>query len=277
MCSSSGFDLACTMLNSLVKNNDSANINLFVFSNELDSTSISFLEKEFGFHSCKLIEMDDNLVSGIEETHHYGIYAYFRLFVYQYVAGLDRILLLDTDMIIRGDLKPLYNMGFDGKSVIACLDTMKTVGKGIHPELIKQFQLEDNDDYFNTGMLLMNIPRMMKLDYASKMFEVCKRYKEYIKYADQDIFNIFYANDKKIVSNEYNFIINNYFRSLFEIDNPTILHFTGSVKPNNYKFSQKYFTEFWKYNNTTVLDRLLFMIKHYLFISIRSLKRMIVR
>lgn len=99
---------------------------------------------------------------------------YSRFLLFSLLPGLDRILYLDTDMIINADVCDLYDTDIDGKPLAAVTDWIMTrtlfgPTPTIDPDVpdlavYHRERLEMNDDeiarYFNAGVLMFNFAAM---------------------------------------------------------------------------------------------------------------------
>ena len=97
----------------------------------------------------------------------------------------------------------------------------------------------------------MNLDELRKDTSIDAIFTYCQKYKDRIKYPDQDLLNVMYAHNVKYADwKKYNFqlhIYDNSTQSNDEIEDVVILHYTGRVKPwqlNRYtKFDRFYWKE----------------------------------
>ena len=82
------------------------------------------------------------------------IETYYRLFVAELLpADLDRVLYLDCDIIVDGDVSEMYFSDLDGISALACTDIVSV--QSCSPE---RLGYDARHGYFNSGMMLINIP-----------------------------------------------------------------------------------------------------------------------
>ena len=117
--------------------------------------------------------------------------------------------------------------------------------------------------YFNAGLLLINLAYWRDINAKSLFWELIKNDPERIKYHDQDVLNICFKDDKKMLPFKWNFQDGFIYKpELMELDekkyhqqliearqNPIIIHYTSMAKPwhveclNPYK---KYFLKYLK-------------------------------
>ena len=109
----------------------------------------------------------------------------------------DKILYLDSDIIINGDLRPFYNTRFDGNHVIAVQDM-------IHPFIsyyIKDDPIAERTPTFNAGVMVMNLALFRQ---SGGMHDVLKILQEHSTYSDQEGLNTFLIGKWKASTFHYN-------------------------------------------------------------------------
>jgi lipopolysaccharide biosynthesis glycosyltransferase len=175
---------------------------------------------------------------------------FFRLFVHTFIpAGTERVLYLDSDMIVLGNIAELWDVDF-GDNVIAAVQDpgIKTLGcswgGGVRNWAELGYQSEDK--YLNAGLLLINLAKWNKFDVCNKALDAAVKYQKYIVYGDQYCLNAVLANRWLELNSEWNHLVDN--------DKPgaKLLHYIGN-KPiyTNYSYCQKYREIFFDYLNKT--------------------------
>jgi lipopolysaccharide biosynthesis glycosyltransferase len=134
----------------------------------------------------------------------------------------DRILYLDADTLVVGDLSSFYNMNLDGYYAAGCQDT----GIG-EPHKVK-LGLNANDDYINAGVILFDLAKI-KQDQAHKDW-ISLSNKKHFPAHDQDIINLTLRDKIKIVGPEYNCAV----CTSLDVENPVIYHFSGVKDKKNW-------------------------------------------
>ena len=149
-----------SMLRSLIYYNHNQDINLFIISQDVTEDILAKYQTFVNGIKIKIIKFDDSLLIDAPTSKRYPKTIYYRLFAYKVLpANLERILYLDPDIIINGDLTDLYNMDFAGNALIGAT-TIK--------ELLRKFNEIKNKapkgaPYLNTGVLLMNLDYLILL------------------------------------------------------------------------------------------------------------------
>lgn len=181
-------------------------------------------------HRCPIIIyfINDEDLCNLHYTVDISITAYYRLLM-PYILeklGLVNILYLDVDMLCVGDIEGLFYKKLC--SNIAYVTAGFTSVPRWWNQYCKSIQMKGSR-YFNSGMMLINIPEYIKNDIGNKAIQLASK-KNY-KYMDQDVLNIL-LEDRVIfdTSSEYNctMSVRNH---EFNKNTVKIIHFTGNKKP----------------------------------------------
>ncbi|KAJ2912125.1 hypothetical protein MD484_g8286, partial [Candolleomyces efflorescens] len=114
------------------------------------------------------------------------------------VAPVERILYLDGDILVRGDVKPLWDIDLEGNPIGAALDVGHPTG---HAGCSIPPRGPGISKYFNAGVLLMDLTRL-RADY-DQLIAQCVAMK-HSKFADQDVLNVHFAGRWKELSLRWN-------------------------------------------------------------------------
>jgi lipopolysaccharide biosynthesis glycosyltransferase len=136
---------------------------------------------------------EDFLPSALKdrEFRHWPRGILFKLYIPQFYSHLDKIMWLDSDLIIRSDLSPFYNEDMDGKWIMAVRD--------LDPlEHLPRVGLEKEDAYINAGVMLYDIAKLKGQDYLVEEYITTHVHDaEYFKYPEQDIYAVAYKGHIK--------------------------------------------------------------------------------
>ncbi len=115
------------------------------------------------------------------------------------LPNLDKVLYLDADIIINGNLAPLYNVNLENYEMAAVRDTREDY----HLERFKDFQLTD---YVFNGVLVMNLKRMRETHATSRIYEFLFQNlgNKTLFLPDQDAMNIILKDSILIVDSIWN-------------------------------------------------------------------------
>ncbi|MEE1396888.1 glycosyltransferase family 8 protein [Ruminococcus sp.] len=85
---------------------------------------------------------------------------YYRFLLPELITGFDKVLYLDTDIIIRKDISSIFVTNIDEYYVAGVHDI---VGYQIEEERCKELNINSLDSYVNAGVLLLNLKKSEKI------------------------------------------------------------------------------------------------------------------
>lgn len=174
-------------------------------------------------------------------SHHpkFGYHAWLRLLLPEVLPALDRVLYLDSDVVVNGALDDLWASDLRGRPVGAVANPLYPHQSDDH---LRALGIERREAYFNSGVLLMDLACMRKRSLSEKLVEFAIDRAALIHYPDQDTLNALLWNDWQPLHPRYNAQT-----PLFELRaaelpysaseiaearrSPAIIHFTGMHKP----------------------------------------------
>ncbi len=178
----------------------------FVFLLDADFEKENFdfiinLVNKFGVSDPVVFHMGDDYDKVEMQLKHITKATYFRLKLPDLLPNIEKCLYLDTDVIVCGDIEPLFDLKFDNYYLAG----VKAAGF-YYPEdkrrrLQQSLGVEKIDQYINAGVLLMNL-QLMRKDNLSIKFEqlIAKNFKN----QDQDILNAACYGKIKILEPKFN-------------------------------------------------------------------------
>lgn len=183
---------------------------------------------------------------------YWTIETYYRLFAPVLLPkDIDRILYLDCDIIVDGDVSEMYFSEIKDISAIVTTDFMS-----IQAGNPKRLGYDESFGYFNAGMMLINISYWREHDILQRSINYIKENSEILFLYDQDVLNYVLHDSKKFIGIEYNFFSLYITKMTFDsIDEntkkavinckPRIIHF---IKPKPWSiFSYKFpLTRVWE-------------------------------
>ncbi|WP_285008122.1 glycosyltransferase family 8 protein [Pedobacter faecalis] len=128
----------------------------------------------------------------------YPLNIYVRVFIPWFVReDVSRVIYLDVDMIMLGDVSELWRMDIQGFPLGAVQDPrIKTADNpwgGI--KNYKELGLSADTRYFNTGLLIIDTESWRKHDISQKVLICVQRNQAYLNYPDQYALNVVLANN----------------------------------------------------------------------------------
>lgn len=187
---------------------------------------------------------------------HININTYYRLIIDKVLSHLDKVIYIDADVIVCGNIAELWNEDLDDSLIAGSLDE-----GGVSQS--RRLKLPPSSNYINAGVLIFNLKEIRKK--YNDVFDIySEKYLEYsdrIILQDQDILNIVYFDHIKVLDLRWNinsrlFRQNTLERKYSEVDenialnNVGIIHFTDTYKPWTFFCSHPYADLYWKYRGS---------------------------
>lgn len=165
-----------------------------------------------------------------------------------YIANVlstkDKVLYIDSDVLVLHDLNKIYNTDIEGKYLAAVKDP-SWFFENMH---VVELGLEDRGFYFNSGVMLMNLKKIREDNLVQKLEDYTNN--NFRTYMDQDALNVVVGHDViqlPFEANAMNFFFEHvdmqkmgefYGRSWQNYEDVfapvVILHFASAKKPLGY-------------------------------------------
>lgn len=151
---------------------------------------------------------------------------------------LERVLYLDSDIIVRGDLRPLWEKDLSQYVVAVVPDALPQAFPSIDAELRRKLSLGSDTSYFNAGVMLINLIGWRNENVGPELRAFCKSNPDKLTFWDQCALNTILKGKALTVSYIWNLQSAHLriaeiagHKSTYKIAEPRIVHFTGPYKP----------------------------------------------
>lgn len=261
-------------LESLIQNNTRQCLDIIVLIDDLSERYIKILSgMESQSVNLRVINVHQLLGPLLETMHlsgrdYWSTNMYYKCFIPLIMRDYERVLYCDCDVCFAGEIEPLFKEDFEGASVLSVLDSVSPIlgyERERYYHMLYDLKLKNPKHYFNTGVILFNIPSIDPVDYLEQFISIQKNTK--LRFPDQDILNIIFEDKSKIVSCRYNcqytalrwcpnyleLLENSNYKKDFiaASKSPIVIHYIGSIKP--WKRPNSLMSEyFWHYARQTV-------------------------
>lgn len=128
---------------------------------------------------------------------------YYRMFIPNLFPQYNKAIYLDSDLLVLGDISELYNIELGTKLVAAAPDDVIQNSEIFSTYVERVVGIAKHENYFNAGVLLMNLDEMRKFDFQSKFMYLLETVK-YTIVQDEDYLNRICKGRTKILSKIWN-------------------------------------------------------------------------
>lgn len=165
---------------------------------------------------------------------HITIETYYRFAIQDIKPELDKAVYLDCDLIVRDDLARLWSIDLGENYAGGVRDFIS------NKDAVRQ-ELYGDADYFNAGVLLLNLREIRKGFSFGRFLEIAESHRGRISYQDQDVLNLAFKSRFLYIDLKWNVTTLFYNRSRIPRDlrkqvlaaarNPSVVHYVGRDKP----------------------------------------------
>lgn len=187
-------DYTIVMLTSLCVNNP-VHIDAYVMHSELTDDDFTYMREMLSLYDISLFPLcvDEKLFDArLPRNEMWSIETYYRLLLLDLLpVCVDRLFYLDVDLIINKSLEEFYDVSFEEDEIIACVDACGLPWPQRTEKQKEMFapMIEQGYQYFNAGVMLLNIDRMRGLYDFAVYQRAIEEWNYEMSAPDQDILN----------------------------------------------------------------------------------------
>lgn len=178
--------------------------------------------------SCDFYEINNSDLEKAKIDSHITIATYYRLLIARIIpTTVDKLLFLDSDLIILSDISELFSFTLNNNAIAIVEEPISDTHK-------ITIGLSLSEVYFNAGVMLINLNYWRKNNLTKKFINYLNNSYDKIRYWDQDVLNAV-IKDKIILDTGWNVTESNFLLKFINSpqENIKILHYTGKCKPWN--------------------------------------------
>ena len=223
---------AATMLYSLFESHPGIDMDIYLAYSNLSEEDLERFASYIAAFPGKIfhpIYVGEEFQDKVEAHNHISIESYYRVLALPLLPeSLDRILYLDSDLVVRGDLSDLYYMDL-GEAPFSAAEDIIGILNDFHQANMYRLSIPANRSYFNTGVMVFNLPVTREMHMTEYIIDrVYENYERY-EYNEQDALNeVYYDKVRYIDWDIYNFPPGLYYLDMKELE-------AGKVRFLSYK------------------------------------------
>lgn len=249
------------------------NINFYIITDGLSEKNKKNLSDQVNKYNCTLdfLYVDKSIIDKLpmpksNNLKHISPATYYRLFVTELLPqNIEKLIYLDCDMIIRGDLNDLWNTNLNGYAMAAVYQNNNWA---INNHTFDRLNISSKRGYFNAGMLVINLKYWRDNNVQEKLLKYLHENYDKIVYHDQDVLNVILNKHTLSISPIWN-MLTDFYKSLNKDincgcvlissdkletykNNSKIIHFVSRPKPWEYACNHPLYKEYYKYLKKTI-------------------------
>lgn len=171
-------------------------------SEENQNKILKYERKNVNIEFVDLNYYIDKIKDKLYTRDYYSKTTYFRLFIPELYPQYDKVLYLDSDIVILSDIADLYNVDMEDNLVAAAPDDVIQTIEVFQEYVEKVVGVADYHNYFNAGILLMNLDQLRKFKFQEKFLYLLETVKFSVA-QDQDYLNRLCKGRVKLIENTW--------------------------------------------------------------------------
>ena len=202
-CSENFVPYLSVAIQSIIENaNASRRYDVVVLTRNISPASMITLTRQAKSDNVGIGFLDVDAALGEIELPHHGHFrpeTSYRLLAPQLLPNVDKAIYLDSDLIVCDDIAKLFDVDVTGYPLAATRDA-DTIGQidgydtTVGPYLARELGMKDPHDYFQAGVLLMNLAELRRTVTPEEFLELSTQ--RMWRWLDQDVLN-------KVVNGNY--------------------------------------------------------------------------
>lgn len=249
------------MLKSLTITNPNEKFHIWLLHSTIPVQELNALQDYCQTQGCHFtaVQVDRSFFEKAPIMKQYPQEMYYRLLAPLLLPDtIDKVLYIDPDILVLNSVRPLWDIDLQGNAFAAASHT------GIFDFMndVNRIRLGTNHDYFNSGVMLMDLTNARQFVQADEIFDCVREHAMELLLPDQDVFNFLYGTKTLQIPDEiwnydaryltiYQLKSNGVYDLDWVMQNTVFLHFCGKQKP-------------WK---TYYSGRFSSLYKHYIHLS----------
>ncbi|MCR4939064.1 MAG: glycosyltransferase family 8 protein [Treponemataceae bacterium] len=242
--------LTVTLTSILANASKDYSYKFYVITTNLDEKYVNMLSKyESSSVEISVVHLREDLQKITEKFHlrdYYSMETYYRFFIANLFPQYDKVLYLDCDIAVVGDIAELYNTEL-GDNFVAAVPEEVMTEVDVFGEYVEKALDVNRFKYFNAGIMVMNLEAFRNEQIEEKFIDLLTHFKFRVT-QDQDYLNVLCKNRVKILDLGWNKTA--FKNDKFDDKDLKIVHFKIHWKPWHYK-NVLYEDLFWEYARQT--------------------------
>lgn len=200
---------------------------------------MKYAGEDFNISFVDITAQMEQVKNSLQLRDYYTGATYYRIFIAEMFPQYEKALYLDSDTVIAGDISELYATEL-GDNLIGASPDGAVAAVPEFRVYTKEVLGIDAENYFNAGVILMNLKEFRTSDFYGKFCKLLKDYKFSVA-QDQDYLNVICKDRVAYIGTEWNRMpIGG------DADQPKLIHYNLTLKPWHYEniLFKEYF---WKY------------------------------
>ena len=250
-CDNDFIEYTCVAIKSLIENaSKEYHYNIHILNtgiDEIQKQKVSCLASgNFSIYFNDVTEQLNSINDKLHVRDYYSKTTYYRLFIADMFPQYDKVIYIDSDTVILGDISELYNHDIGDYYVGAVSDPV-IAQTDLFSEYAQKVLGIDRYHYFNAGVLMINCRQFRNNNILNKFIDLINTY-TFVVAQDQDYLNILCKDRVLWINAKWNTEV--FGKLLCKENEICLIHYNLVSKPWHYKVC-RLSEYFWKYAKQT--------------------------
>lgn len=207
-----------------------------------NTEKVELLENEnFQIEFADISSAVGDLKQKLPNQYHFGLATWYRLFIQSLFPQYDKVLYLDCDIVVLGDISKLYFTDLEGNTIAGSVDKIIMQTKEF-ADYTKYVIGVDAKNYINAGIMILDLKKFREQHLEENFVHIINKYNCDVVDPDQGYINFLCKDKIKYIPTSWNRPA----LEFIECENPNIIHYNLYKKP--WQYDDVYLGEyFWKY------------------------------
>ncbi|MBQ7351514.1 MAG: glycosyltransferase family 8 protein [Clostridia bacterium] len=171
---------------------------------EENMQKVKLLENEnFTINFVNITDYIEPIRSRLKNVYHFSVVMYYRLFIESMFPQYSKVIYLDCDIVVLGDISKLYNTIL-GNNLVAAVREQIICNSPVFSDYTQRAMGIDAYHYFNSGILLMNLDKFRKERIEDKFVYLVNKYNFDLVDPDQAYLNVLCKGKIKFLQTGWN-------------------------------------------------------------------------
>lgn len=197
-----------SMISLFVNNKNMEELDVYILADGLSEESLEHFGEiaktfERQVHIIKvqdvLKKMESQGIKGYDNALDQGLTAYARLYIPELIPQVERVLYLDCDTLVVGDVTELFEMDLNDNVIGMAYDVLQNLYK-------KNIQIPLDRSYYNSGVMIMDTEKWIEKKCAERILEHTNNVRKDYPLVDQDLINVVLFDEIHTFSMRYNYL-----------------------------------------------------------------------
>lgn len=241
--------LSVAIISLIEKANNEDAYKIYVLSPDLVDSDFAEIDKKGKDIQIRVVDIKEKIETiraYARLRDYYSLSIYSRLFIPEMFSNYKKVIYVDSDIVLNSDIANLFNIDI-GNNLLGAVADETVQNNEQFIDYIKKIIGVDEEHYFNSGVLVMNLDKFRELDIEHHFYEWLSSDATNTVAPDQDYLNMFCKGNVTYLEKGWDKMP---LGEKLEDEKLYLIHYNMFMKPWKYK-DIMYGEYFWNYAKKT--------------------------